>query len=90
MEQGPSVLTKDLVLGLKRGHVDLPILVNNVDGRASGIGKVDYLLGAHVPPHLDSFSFKLSGVDNGPTQLHVELSSEFFTSFDVYRCTHQC
>ncbi len=87
LEQGPSVLTKDLALGLKHGHVDLSILADDVDGRASGIGKVDNLLGAHVPPHLDAFGLEVSGVDNSPTQLHVELGGEFFTSFVVDRCT---
>jgi hypothetical protein len=54
LEQGSSVLAKDLTLGLKHGCIDLSILVDNVDGGASGIGKVDDLLGAHVPPHLDA------------------------------------
>ena len=66
LEQGSSALAKDLTLGLKHGRVNLPILVDNVDGRASGIGKVDDLLGAHVPPHLDTFGLELGGVDNGP------------------------
>jgi hypothetical protein len=83
LEQGSSALAKDIALGLKRGRVNLSILVENVDGRASGIGKVDNLLSAHVPPHLDAFGLELSGVDHGPTQLHVKLSGEFVTSFVV-------
>ncbi len=63
MEQGSSALAKDLALGLKRGRVDLSVLVDNVDGRASSIGKIDDLLGAHVPPHLDAFGLELGGVD---------------------------
>ncbi len=71
MEQGSSALSKDLTLGLKHGRVDLFVLVDNVDGRANGIGKVDDFLGAHVPPHLDAFGLELGGIDNGSTQLHV-------------------
>ena len=67
MEQGSSALAKDLALGLKHGRVDLSILVDDVDGRASSIGKVDDFLGAHVPPHLDAFGLELGGVDNGFT-----------------------
>ncbi len=67
LEQGSSALAKDLALGLKRGCVNLSILVDNVDGRASSIGKVDNFLGAHVPPHLDAFGLELGGVDHGPT-----------------------
>ncbi len=83
MEQGSSVLAEDLTLGLKHGHVDLPVLVDDVDGGAGGIGKVDDLLGAHVPSHFYAFGLELSGVDDGSTRLHVELSGEFFTSFIV-------
>jgi hypothetical protein len=91
LEQDSSALAKDLALGLKHGHVDLSVLVDNVDGGASSIGKVDDLLGAHnVPPHLDAFGLELGGVDNGPTRLHVKLSGEFVTSFVVDRCTHFC
>jgi hypothetical protein len=64
--------------------------VYNVDGRASSIGKVDNLLCAHVPPHLDVFGLELGGVDNGPTRLHVKLSGEFVTSFVVDHYTHFC
>jgi hypothetical protein len=67
LEQGSSTLAKDLTLGLKRGRVDLTVLMDNVDGQASNVGKVDDLLGAHVLPHLDAFGLELSGVDNGPT-----------------------
>ncbi len=88
LEQGPRFLTKDLALGLKRGRVDLSVLVYDDVGRASGVGKVDNLLGAHVPPHLDAFGLELSGVDNGPPRLHVKLSGEFFTSFFVNRRPH--
>ncbi len=90
MEQGSSALAKDLALGLKRGRVDLSVLVDDVDGRASSVGKVDDLLGAHVPPHLDTFGLELSGVDNSPTRLHVKLSGEFVTSLVVDCCTHFC
>jgi hypothetical protein len=90
LEQGSSALARDLALGLKRGCVDLSVLVDDVDGRASSIGKVDDLLGAHVSPHLDTFGLELSGVDNGPTRLHVELSGEFVTSLVVDCCTHFC
>ncbi len=88
MEQGSSALAKDLALGLKRGHVDLSVLVDDVDGGSSGIGEVDDLLGAHVPPHLDAFGLGLGGVDDGPTQIHVKLSGEFLASFIVDRCPH--
>ncbi len=67
LEQGSSALAKDLALGLKHGRVDLSVLMDNVDGQASGIGKVDDLLGGHVPPHLDALGLELGGVDNGPT-----------------------
>jgi hypothetical protein len=40
--------------------------MDDSDGQASGIGKVDDLLTAHVPPHLDAFGLELGGVDNGP------------------------
>jgi hypothetical protein len=83
LEQGSSVLVEDLTLGLKRDHVDLPVLVDNVDGGAGGVGKVDDLLGTHVPSHFDAFGLELSGVDDGSTQLHVKLSGEFLTSFIV-------
>ncbi len=90
LEQGPSVLAENLTLGLKRDHVDLSVLVDNVDGRASGVGKVDDLLGAHVPSHFDAFSLELDGVDDGSTRLHVELSGEFLASFIVDRRPHFC
>jgi hypothetical protein len=67
LEQGSSALAKDFALGLKHGRVDQSALVNNIDGGSSGIGKVDDLLGAHVPPHLDAFGLELGGVDNGST-----------------------
>jgi hypothetical protein len=88
LEQGSSALAKDLALGLKRGRVNLSVLVDNIDGGSSGVGKVDDLLGAHVPPHLDAFGLELGGVDNGPTQLYVKLSGEFLASFVVDRCPH--
>ncbi len=50
--------------------------------------KLIIFLGAYVPPHLDAFGLELSGVDNGPTRLNVELSGEFFTSFVVNRRPH--
>ncbi len=67
MEQGSSVLAEDLTLGLKRDHVNLPVLVGDVDGGAGGIGKVDDLLGTHVPSHFDAFGLELNGVDDGST-----------------------
>jgi hypothetical protein len=69
LKQGSSALAKDLTLGLKRGHVNLSVLMDNIDGQTStsSVGKVDDLLGAHVPPHLDAFGLELGGVDNGPT-----------------------
>ncbi len=67
LEQGSSALAKDLALGLKRGHVDLSVLVDDIDGGSSGVGEVDDLLGAHVPPHLDAFGLELGGVGDGPT-----------------------
>ncbi len=76
---------EDLTLGLKHDHVDLPVLVDNDDGGAGSVGKVDGLLGTHVPSHFDAFGLELSGVDNGPTRLHVELSGEFFAPFIVDR-----
>ncbi len=88
MEQVSSVLAEDLTLGMKCDHVDLSILVDDVDGRAGGIGKVDDLLGTHVPSHFDAFSLELGGVYNGSTQLHVKLSGEFLASFIVDRRTH--
>jgi hypothetical protein len=48
LKQGSSALAKDLTLGLKHGSVDLSVLVDNIDGRASSVGKVDDFLGAHV------------------------------------------
>ncbi len=90
LEQGSSALAKDLALCLKHGRVNLSVLVDNVDDRASSIGKVDDFLGAHVPSHLDAFGLELGGVDNGPTRLHVKLSGEFVTSFVVDCCTHFC
>ncbi len=83
MEQGSSAHAKDLALGLKHGRVDLSVLVDNIDGGSSGVGEVDDFLGAHVPPHLDAFGLELGGVDNGPTQLHVQLSGKFLSSFIV-------
>ncbi len=83
MEQGPSVLAEDLTLGLKRDHVDLPVLVDDADGGAGGVGKADDLLGTHVPSHFYAFDLELSGVDGGSTRLHVKLSGEFFASFIV-------
>jgi hypothetical protein len=77
-------------MGLNHGRVDLPVLVDNFDCQSSSVGKVHDLLVAHVPPHLDTFGLELGGVDDGPTQLHVKLSGEFFTSFIVDRCTHFC
>jgi hypothetical protein len=88
LEQGSSVLAEDLTLGLKRDHVDLPVLVDNVDGGAGDIGKVDDLLGTHVPSHFDAFGLELSGKDDGSTQLHVELSGEFLASFIVDHCPY--
>jgi hypothetical protein len=67
LEQGSSVLAEDLTLGLKRDHVGLPVLVDNIDGGAGGIGKVDDLLGTHVPSHFYAFGLELSGVDDGST-----------------------
>ncbi len=64
--------------------------MENIDGGSSGIGKVDDLLGAHVPPHLDVFGLELGGVDDGSTQLHVKLSGEFLASFIVDCCPHYC
>ena len=90
MEQGSSALAKDLALGLKCGSVDLSVLVVDIDGGSSGIGKVDDLLGAHVLPHFDAFGLELGGVDDGSTQLHVKLSDEFLASFIVDRCPHFC
>ncbi len=90
MEQGPSALAKDLTLGLKDGRVDLSVLVDNVDGRSSGVGQVDDLVGAHVPPHLDAFGLELSGVENGPARLHVKFCGEFLASFIVDRRPHFC
>jgi hypothetical protein len=81
LEQGSSALAKDFALGLKHGSVDLSLLVDNIDGGSSSIGKVDDFLGAHVPPHLDAFGLELGGVDNSSTQLHVKLSCEFLASF---------
>jgi hypothetical protein len=77
LEQGSSALAKDFAVGLKHGSFDLSILVDNVDGGSSGIGKVDDLLGVHVPPHLDASGLELGGVDDGSTQLHIKLSGEF-------------
>jgi hypothetical protein len=88
LEQGSSALAKDLALGLKHGRVDLSILVDNIDGGSSGVGEVDYLLGAHVPPHLDAFGLELSGVDDSPNQLYVKLSGEFLAYFTVDCCPH--
>ncbi len=88
MEQGSSALAKDLALGLKHGCVDLYVLVDDIDGGSGGVGKVDDLLGAHVPPHLDAFGLELGGVDDGPTRLHVKLSGEFLASFIVDRRPH--
>jgi hypothetical protein len=51
LEQGSSALAKDLALGLKRGRVDLSVLVDDIDGGSSSIGKVDDLLGAHDMCH---------------------------------------
>ncbi len=85
LEKGSSVLAEDLALGLKHDHVDLPVLVDDVDGRAGGIGKVDDLLGAHVPSHFDTFSLELGGVDDSSTRLHVDLSGKFLASFIVDR-----
>ncbi len=85
MEQGFSVLAEDLTLGLKQDHVDLLVLVDDFDGGAGGVGKVDDLLGTHVPSYFDAFGLELSGVDDGSTQLHVKLSGEFFASFIVDR-----
>jgi hypothetical protein len=90
LEQGSSALAKNLALGLKCGRVNLSVLVDNVDGGSSGIGEVDDLLGAHVPPHLDTFGLELGGADDGPTQLHVELSGELLASLIVDRCPHFC
>ncbi len=90
MEQGSSALAEDLALGLKCDHVDLSVLMDDVDGRAGGVGKVDGLLGAHVPSHFDAFSLVLGGVDDGSTRLHVELSGEFLASFIVDRRSHFC
>ncbi len=90
MEQGSSALAKDLALGLKCGRVDVSILVEDIDGGSSGIGKVDDSLGAHVPHHHDTFDLELSGVDDGPTRLHVKLSGEFLASFIVDCCPHFC
>ncbi len=73
---------------MKTSH--LSILVDNIDGGSSSIGKIDDLLGAHVPPHLDAFGLELGGVDNGPTQLHVKFSDEFLASFIVDHCPHFC
>jgi hypothetical protein len=90
LERGSSALAKDFALGLKRGSVDLSILVGDMDGGSSGISKVDDFLGAHVPPHLDAFGLELGGVGDGSTQLHVKLSDEFLASFIVDRCPHFC
>ncbi len=90
MEQGSSALAKDLALGLMHGRVDLSILVDDIDGGSSDVGKVDDLLGAHMPLHLDALGLDLGGVDIGPTQLHVKLSGEFLASFIVDRCPHFC
>jgi hypothetical protein len=54
LEQGSSALAEYLALSLKGGRIDLAILVGNIDGGAISIGKVDDLLGAHVPSHLDA------------------------------------
>jgi hypothetical protein len=67
LELGSSALAKDLALGLKCGRIDLSVLMDNVDGGASCIGKVDDLLGAHVPPHLDALGLELGGIDNSST-----------------------
>jgi hypothetical protein len=64
--------------------------MDDVDGRAGGVGKVDDFLGAHVPSPSDTFSLELGGVDDGSTQLHVELSGEFPASFVVDPCSHFC
>ncbi len=90
LEQGSSALAKALALGLKHGSVDLSILVDDIDDGSSGIGKVDDLLGAFVPPHLDAFGLELGGVDDGSTQLYVKLSGEFLASFIVDHCPHFC
>ncbi len=75
---------------LLHGSVDLSLLVDNIDGGSSSIGKVDDLLDAHVPPHLDTFGLELGGVDDGSTRLYVKLSGEFLASFIVDRCPHFC
>ncbi len=90
LEQGSSALATDFALGLKCGSVNLSLLVDDIDGGSSGIGKVDDLLGAHVPPHLDAFGLELGGVDNGSTRLHVKLSGEFLASFIADCCPHNC
>jgi hypothetical protein len=66
LEQGSSALAKDLTLGLKHSRVDLPVLVDDVDGGSRGVGEVDDLLGAHVPSHLDALGLELGGVDAVP------------------------
>ncbi len=65
--RAPVLLQKDLSLGLKHSSVDLSVLVDNIDGGPSDIGKGDDLLDAHVPPHLDAFGLELGGVDDGST-----------------------
>jgi hypothetical protein len=39
LEQGSSALAEDFALGLKHGRVNLMVLVDDVDGGSSGIGK---------------------------------------------------
>jgi hypothetical protein len=64
--------------------------MDDVDGGASGIGKVDDLLGAHVPPYLDALGLELGGIDDSSTWLHVKLGGEFLTYFVLDYCPHFC
>ncbi len=69
-EQGSSALAEDFALGLERGGINLAVLVDGIDGGASGIGEVDDLLCAHEPPNLDALGLQLSNVDNSSIGFH--------------------
>jgi hypothetical protein len=83
-------LAEELELGLELGRINLAVLVDHDDVRDRGIGKVDDLLGAHVPPHLDALGLQLGNVYNGSTQLHVKLCAEFLASCIVDHSSHFC
>jgi hypothetical protein len=72
---------------LERGGVNLAVLINDIDDRASSIGKLYDLLGAFMPAYLVALGLQFCDVDHGAIKLHVVGLSECLTAIYIDHCS---